>query len=167
VNPSTLPAAHEVCWNLRPPVWVQGLSAAATLAMAAGLVAVFYWMNLLAGFFPWFWAMLCIVCMVALAVAVRTHLTAKRVLCAAPGHWRVLDKNGRILLTQASALHRWTGLGWMTLRLQGQMPTGTSPKQRRLHVVIWQASTPPQDWRLLQKWSLRQAAQAHLAGAAA
>jgi len=163
VEPSTLPAAHEVCWNLRPPVWVQGLSAAVTLAVAAGLATALSWMNFLA--LPW--AMLCL-CVLAVTLIIRTHLNTKRVLCAAPGHWRVLDENGRILLAQAEVLHRWTGLGWMTLRLRGQMqgqtPAGNN-KQRSLNAVIWQASTAPQDWRLLQKWSLRQAARTALAGA--
>jgi len=165
VEPSTLPAADEVCWSLRPPVWVQGLSAAVTLAAAAGLAAVFSWMNVLAGFFPWAGAILC---MGALAVSliVRAHRNAKRVLCATLGHWRVRDKDGRILLAQADALHCWMGSGWMTLRLQGQTSIDTPPKQRRLTVVIWQASTPARDWRLLQKWSLRQAARTALAGAA-
>jgi len=110
-------------------------------------------------------------CMGVLAVTliIRAHLNAKRVLCAACGHWRVLDKNGRILLTQANVLHRWTGLGWITLRLQGQQgqtPAGNN-NTSRLNAVIWQASTPPQDWRLLQKWSLRQAARTPLDRAAA
>jgi len=161
---ATSPAAYEVRWSLRTPAWVQALAIAFTLLIAAALAAVLFWTELLAAeLLPWAALTGGEVCLaVCLILYARRH--HHHVLCAAPGLWRVLDGNDHIRLTQALVLHRWAGPGWLTLRLQGQT---ARHQQQGMHVVIWQSSVAPQDWRLLQKWSLRTAARVALAGAAA